>query len=50
MAIDYGFPCLSFGELEKTLLGTPKLQMFIVEPESSGKEFNYLAYLSSKFQ
>jgi hypothetical protein len=48
MAMDYGFPCLSFGELEKTLLGTPKLQMFIVEPESSGKEFNYLS--SSKFQ
>jgi hypothetical protein len=24
--------------------------MFIVEPESSGKEFNYLSYLSSKFQ
>lgn len=35
MAMDYGFPCLSFGELEKTLFGTPKLQMFIVEPESS---------------
>ncbi|VDI56079.1 Hypothetical predicted protein [Mytilus galloprovincialis] len=35
LVMEHGLPCLSFGELEKTQIRTPKLKMLIVPPESS---------------
>ncbi|XP_063435769.1 protein SERAC1-like [Mytilus trossulus] len=35
LVMEHGIPCLSFGELEKTQIRTPKLKMLIVPPESS---------------